>query len=401
MRLLFILSLALISKIALCQELHEGFNAVRPLGMGGASVGLANDEYVFWTNPAGVARNRKHRQRHRFFFSKLPHIGAGVNTKAKKLYSSQSSDKELAEIIGESDELGSDKPFWANVNVAPMTMFDVSRQMPGAVALYSNTTTKMLVESDTPEQARISMISDAGGVVNLGVTNWTNRFSASVQVRYVSRYAYEDVIPTNEVSDSSAMQTRIQEGANQTAGLGVDVGGLATLADFWFPTVGFSVLNIPTGCHEDYLNPHSKQRETVCGTKYTGEIENEDALSVVDPTDIRVGLSITPRITRKMALRLALDAHHIYVASGSQSFGLSGVEPQKMLHAGVELFFGNPLLRAPLSFRFGSNQGLITSGFSVNMGFLSIDFATYGVDVSSTAKVIEDRRQVATFSLIF
>src|SRR5690606_5221140 len=130
---------------------------------------------------------------------------------------------------------------------------------------------------------------------------------------------------------------------------------------------GISVLNLPTGCRENYLNPFTEKRETVCGTAYSGSFGNEDALSTVDPVDIRAGVSITPRLSRKLAMRFALDAHHLAYVSGEQIYGLQGIEASKLVHAGVELFVGNPLLIPPVAVRAGYNQGFVTMGASLNL----------------------------------
>ena len=194
------------------------------------------------------------------------------------------------------------------------------------------------------------------------------------------------------------MKERLENDSNKSTATGIDFGMMATLADFWFPTIGVSVLNLPVGCRDDYLNPFTEKRETVCGTVYQGDFGNEDALSTVDPTDIRVGFSIITRMTRKINLRFALDAHNLAFQSGTSNYGLGGIEVSKMLHAGVELFVGNPLLIPPISFRSGYSQGFATFGVSLNLKLFSIDVASYGTDVSSSDTPNEDRRYMASIT---
>jgi hypothetical protein len=114
-----------------------------------------------------------------------------------------------------------------------------------------------------------------------------------------------------------------------------------------------------------------------------------------------MGVAVTPRLARQVSLRLSVDAHHIPVNSGGQYYGLTGVEPIKMMHGGVEVFFANPLTTSPISFRAGINQGFWTAGGTITSGIIHVEFASYGVDVSSTAKQIEDRRWIANISLAF
>jgi hypothetical protein len=398
----FIAAVLFYSQPAHSEEIPSVFTPVRPAGMGGAFTAVANDENAVWTNPAGIARARKARSRGTVHVAKFPNIVAGANTASRSFYSGFKSaqDESVEEIVSKTDELGG-KPFWARAALFPVMLFDVQQNTPMAFGVYTDTTAKAIIDKETPEEARVEAISDTGAVITLALTDKSNRFNAGLQVRPVTRYAYEDRFPSEDLVDKDAMKTRFKEGANSAQGLGIDFGMMYTVADFWYPTIGFSVFNLPTGCKENYLNPFTEKLETVCGNLFRGDVKNEDALSVVDPMDARVGLSITPRLGRKLALRFALDAHNLPVVAGEQSYGLQGIEAGKLLHAGVELFVGNPLQPSPFSLRAGYSQGFATMGASASLGFMSLEFATYGRDVSSGKKPVEDRRMLASFSFDF
>jgi len=399
--LTFSLGLSLSPKAA-AEEVPEHFTPVRALGMGGAFTAVANDESSVWTNPAGIARSRKARSRSTLNLTKVPNIIAGANSEARNFYSGFSSaqDKSVENVVADMDDLG-DKPFWARTAMFPVTLFDVAKNSPMAFGMYSNTNVKAVIAKETPDEARIEAISDLGSVITFGMTNSSNRFNAAMQIRPIWRYAYEDRIPSEDLANKSTMRSRMKEDANKSQGLGVDFGMMYTIADHWYPTIGLAALNLPTGCKEDYLNPFTEKRQAVCGTKYSGSFGNKDALSTVDPTDIRVGLSITPRLGRKLAMRFALDAHHLPVGTPEQSYGLQGIEVSKLMHAGVELFAGNPLEISPFSVRAGYSQGFVTTGASLNLSFVALEFAYYGRDVSSSSTPIEDRRYLGSFSFDF
>lgn len=387
---------------ALGEEVPEHFTPVRPVGMGGAFTAVANDENAIWTNPAGIGRTRKARSRETFNITKVPNIIAGANSEARNFYQGFKSaqDKSVESIVTSMDDLGN-KPFWARAAMFPVTLFDIGRNAPMALGMYSNTTTKVVISKETPEEARVEAVSDFGSVVTFGLTDNSNRFNIGLQFRPVWRYAYEDRIPSEDIVNRDAMKSRMSDGANKSQGLGVDFGLMYTIADFWYPTIGISALNLPTGCRKDYLNPFTETRQTVCGTKYSGNFGNEDALSTVDPTDIRLGVSITPRLGRKLAMRFALDVHHLPVGTPAQSYGLQGIEVSKLIHSGVEFFTGNPLMPSPFSLRAGYSQGFVTTGASLNLSFINLEFAYYGRDVSSSATPIEDRRYLGSFSFDF
>ena len=276
-------------------------------------------------------------------------------------------------------------------------LFDWNRNQPMMVGLYTNSVTKAEISSDNPAEAQTSIISDFGGVLTYGMNSDSNRLNFGFQVRPVYRYAFENTIPSEELSNRTAMQKHIKDDSNKATGLGVDVGMMYTLADFWFPTLGVSALNLPTGCKSDYLNPFTELRQNICGTKYSGDLGNPDALSIIDPTDFRIGVAISPRMGHDVTMRFALDLHHLHIASGKTFVGLPGIDTAKQAHAGIELFWGNPLDVPPISLRLGANQGYYSMGAMANLGYVSFAIASYGVDTSSTPTRKEDRRTI--FSL--
>jgi hypothetical protein len=368
--------------------------------MGGAFTAIANDENSVWTNPAGIARIRKPRTRRAINLVKIPGIVMGANTKSQEYIqgvSGSGNADNVDQLVDQANELDN-KPFWSVFGMFPMMMYDLG-SMPSVLGAYTHTTLKSVIDSQSPDLARTEAISDVGGVFSLAYANRTNRFNVGVNFRYLGRYAYEDNVPITTFKNPKELQARIKSGSNKTTALAIDAGMMFTFADFWYPTFGLAVLNAPTGCQNNYLNPFSKVREKVCGTRFYGDITNPDALSTIDPTDIRAGFSITPRFSRKFAARIALDWHHIHLQSGSRNYGFQDIPIQKQLHAGVEFFLGNPLTPSPLSFSMGLSQGFYTVGASLRLGFLAIDFTSFGRDISSDDTPQEDRRVMGSLSV--
>jgi hypothetical protein len=381
-------------------DIPGDFEDVRPLGMGDAFTAVANDEASVWYNPAGIGRSRKARSRSTFNVTSVPNLIVGANAESTDFYQAfkGAADKNVEGVLTNANNLG-DKPFYARGALFPVTLFDLERNAPMALGFVSNTTVTAIVPKDTPDTARVSAISDTGAVATLGYASDSNRFNLAIQGRPIERYSYEDSIPSDQLVNKKEMARHLREDSNKMQGLGVDFGMLYTVADFWFPTVGFSVMNLPTGCKQGYLNPYTEKLENVCGDVFKGNIANSDALSVVDPTDIRAGVAITPRLGRNLSVRFSLDAHHIPVGTAAQSYGLQGIEPSKLVHAGAELFFGNPLKLSSFSLRAGYNQGFAAYGFSLNLGAVDLEFASYGADVSTTVTPVEDRRYLASLSV--
>jgi hypothetical protein len=383
-------------------ELPEGYTGTRAIGMGDAFTAVANDETSFFTNPAGIARVRKARSRNKVHIAKFPNGTLGMNSGAKNLYTiiKGASGTAVSDAIADSDVL-SDKPFYVRGAAFPTTDFELSKNQPAAFGLLGNSISKIYIDKDTPTDARISSVTDMGGAVGISFTNFANRLNMGLSVRPTYRYAYEDTVPVDSLKNSKGLATRMKKSANSGFGVGVDFGTMFTLADFWFPTIGMSILNLPTGCQSDYLNPYTETRQSICGTKYSSATGNPDALSNVDPTDLRLGVSISPRLALNYGFRLAADVHNLYLQSGTSYYGLPGVDAAKLLHAGLEFFTGNPLEQHLFSLRVGANQGFVTYGASLNLAWLNVDFASYGVDVSNTVSRIEDRRYLGTLGFSF
>ncbi len=386
----------------LAEELPEGYVPVKSMGMGGVSTSVSDDENSVFTNPAGIARVRKARSRKTNNLTSFPNLVLGINGESKKFYEmmKKADDKSVESILASSDDIGN-KPFWARASAFPVTMLEMSPSSPIALGLFANNTANFFINKDEPEVARTRVISDIGAAIGIALTDKSNRFNLGLSIRPTYRYAYEDKIPSDILLNKTELAARVKDGSNKSSGIGIDVGMMYTLADFWYPTVGLALLNLPTGCKAEYLNPHSETRQTVCGTVFTGDIANPEALSNIDPTDIRVGFSLMPRFTRKVAIRLALEAHHIHYAVGASNYGLSDVEISKLVHGGAELILGNPLDPEAFKLRLGANQGFITYGASMTMGVFALEFSSYGVDVSTTSKPIEDRRFLLGLTLEF
>jgi hypothetical protein len=386
--------------LAFSYEVPEPFHLVRPNSIGGAFTAIANDENAIWTNPAGIARIRKARSRKGIHLISFPNLIFGANTESQSFIQGISSRGNQDNLESLADNFSVDKPLWSSVSAFPLIMFEFGKS-PSSFGAFTHTKLKATVSSSDNSIVNTEAISDIGSVFTMAYTNRTNRFNMGLSLRYTKRYAFEEAISVATLADTNALQREFKENSNATSAFAVDAGMLFTLSDFWFPTFGIAVMDLPISCKNEYLNPFSQKREKVCGTVFKGSISNPDALSVVEPTNLKVGFSITPRLSRKLALRIALDMHHIHTNSGIDNYGLKNIPLLKQLHAGVELVTGNPLLPAPLYLAMGVNQGFYTMGWGFKVGGLAIDFSTFGRDISSSIKPVEDRRVMGGLSYHF
>lgn len=390
-------------------ELNEAFYPVRPLGMGGAFTSIGNDENTVWTNPAGISRTKKPKSKHKFNLLAFPALVIGGNSQAQTFnhhYSDGdgSHNEKIVSAMKTLVEEGDgtlNKPVWAFVGVNPMAFVSAGFYDSSVLGLYSSNRLKIIPDTVDNTSAQVQTVYDTGVILGSALSTRLNTMSFGIQVRGVRRSFYDDFVSYTTLANSSEMQTRMELDNNIGTGIAADAGLLFTIPDFWYPSLGLAIINLPTGCVENVLNPYEEKRQTICGAVYSGSIVNQESLLQVDPTDIRMGVSLTPRISTKVAMRIAVDLHHLYVNSGETYYGLSGVEASKLLHAGVELFVGNPLLIPPFSLRFGQSQGFTSYGLSLRIKFFSLELASYGQDVSSAKSSTQDRRNLLNFSMEF
>jgi hypothetical protein len=381
-------------------EVPEGYPTPRPMGLGGAFTAVANDDSAFWTNPAGIARVRKARSRKTVHILKLPNVTVGLNAASRSFYGAIAGTTSggVADVIAESD-FDAEKPFYARAAAFPSILFDMGKNRPAGFGIFQNSSMRVYIDKDTPTDARVSSVSDLGASFGYAMTDASNRITLGLTLRPTYRYAFEDTIPSSDLKSRTGLYERIKSDNNRGVGMGADVGLLYTLADYWFPTLGLTLRNLPTGCKKDYLNPFTEKRQNICGTKFIGSEGNSEALSIVDPTDARVGMSISPRVSSDYGIRFSADVQNIYLGRNSTYYGLPGIDLAKMLHGGMEIFSGNPLEQSAFALQVGANQGFISWGFTINSTLGSLEFASYAADVSSTLKRVEDRRYLTSFSM--
>ncbi|MEI8026091.1 MAG: hypothetical protein WCI18_07065 [Pseudomonadota bacterium] len=408
---LALLGIAAISLEGLSAEVPTVWDHPAAMSMGGAYTSVANDDSAFWTNPAGIVRTKKARSKERVPLYRTPNMTFGANNKkvAANISKLSSSSKRFEIITDALNESNGERPVWVAGGAELIGIFSQNPSNPIGVAFYNHTTTQMQVDSeditgkiDGSTNVRSNILSDTAGLVNFAFADKSNRASFGFQFRYIaSRFSLNTKTPLSQLTTKSGFEDNLKPKGSNTKGLAIDLGGLYTYPDFWFPTVGFAIFNLPTGCMDNYLNPFNETRESVCGTVFKGDISADDPRAV-DPTDIRLGFSITPRFSKTVSTRLAVDVHNLAYASGSKNYGLSDIPLDRMLHAGMEFFLGNPLAASPFRLKLGMNQTSFSVGGTMTLGSgLIIDIARYGKDIASGPTPRPDTRYLINLGFMF
>lgn len=398
--LLTILYASVFSLAGFGQEIPSDFRSVRALGMGGASAAVGNDEYAPYTNPAGIGRVRKPRSKDSI--GRVSGLGLVLigNDQGKRASSNFSIDpSERLDKLFEAAKDNAGKPILFETQLYPALMWGSKR---GPTFLFGTTfrTKNEIIYSDISSEsieniAHVSSVNTAGVVFGIGGTTARGVSNWGLSVRPQYRYSLQ--APDYDASSVSFsnFKNELTSKANQTLGIALDAGVQFVAADYWLPTLGIAVRNIPLGCKSNYYNPYTSKGETMCGTVFAGSVKNRDDPYLVDPTEVRIGLSITPRIRasgERINLRLTGDIAPLGYNMGSQSFGMTEIPINKMAHAGAELYFGDAFTAPKFALRGGISQGYPTFGASLSLLLVDFDFASYTEDVGIGAKRNGDRR---------
>jgi hypothetical protein len=102
--------------------------------------------------------------------------------------------------------------------------------------------------------------------------------------------------------------------------------------------------------------------------------------SILDPTELKLSFSITPRGKigkTKVNMRLAAEATPLPLEINGQNYGIDETPLETLIHAGAELYFGDFFLQKSLKLRTGIMNGKPTWGLTLPLGIFEIEYASY------------------------
>lgn len=429
-----------LSESARSEVLPQPFVHPSAAAMGGAYTAVANDDSSPFTNPAGIARVKKARSRGSFQLLRSPQFFVGSNEigsyselgslQGRHMLGAQGWDEDItheyyqigsfADGMPDIDtldenliEIFKENPsaaVWGRFDIGFLGVFEYAKNVPISLGLYLTSEGTLTPESASLTSAdidgttliRYTDVINIMPVIGTAFSDKSKRISFGLQVRPILRHSYDGSNQLSNYGNVDAIIPEIKSNSNEDTAIAYDMGFMWTLADFWYPTIGFAVFNMPTDCKSDYLNPYDQTVHEICGTNFESDTTiNKNSLSNLDPTDIRAGFSIAPRLSRKLALRMSFDYHFIEYASGDSNYGLPEIPEVQKTHIGIEIFAGNPLELSGFRAKAGLNQGQLTIGGNLDFGFMQIDIASYGLDISVDDTPVADRRTLVSVSAGF
>ena len=394
---------ALQGGLARGDEIPSDWAGIRPMGMGNAFTSVGNDDNAVFSNPAGLARSRNPRSKnsvHSFIF---PGLVVGGNSQAiKGIRTDASKPKNYFTNIVSGSQKNPQQMSTTEMMAYPSIILGNKGGATFLLGFPARSQNKIqFIDSANPWNAQISSVTTVGAALAIASQSRGGSFTYGLSLRPNTRYSYVSQAENLQNKGFSHFKEQVKNSGAKTTGVGADAGIQITAGDFWLPTLGIAIRNIPTGCVQDYTNPVTGQVQAVCGSRRTGTVKSDAASTQLDPTEIRAGFSIIPRGRidgNRVNLRLAVDAFPIPVVLSGKSYGLSNINVNQLVHAGAELYFGNAVVQKGFALRAGSNDGQLTYGGSLNLLGISLQYASYSVATGKTASGPKDRRHLLGLS---
>lgn len=335
---------------ASAQAFLDSWQSVRAQGMGGAYTAVVDDADALFFNPAGLARKGG------FTWTILdPRLGLNGVEDLTELQDIVSSNSDAIDILQEM--YGRKVWFGAGAKTA----VKVSNI---AVAGFVNTAAGISLSNPANTTMNLNYLFDYGVALGAGFNVVPDYFKFGLSARRVDRTGAEMKLgaATLATLDAEQLASELQR---RGIGYGLDIGGLFTFQSLGKPTISAVYRNVGRMKFSHNSGggaPPGMAPELVVG----GAMEfNYDALDIRPVIDYR--------------------------------YADWGIPFAKKLHMGVEIDM--PVL----DLRAGYNQGYYTLGVGVDLEFMRIDVASYGVELGTYAGQQEDRRYVLqmTFDMGF
>jgi len=381
------------------QEWKNNWSSPYSRALGGSQTAHAVNEDAVFSNPAALARTRNPRSRKTVDVVEIPKLSVGGNAilmdalKGKGLQPS-SWLKNLGTAAAESRT-------YMEIQLFPWLVMGERRGPTYFLGLPLRSTLLALPSTDGGLSRQIETQTTAMAALGAVLSNRSGTFSLGLTLRPNMRWSSRNNFNIIDIVSSKKLISEAKKSAFKTTSTAIDLGLTATAGDYWLPTLGVSILNLPTGCVENFPNPANGKTQSICGAKRTGEVNNDIPGTQIDPTEIRAGLSITPRFklgSQRINIKISGDIYPLPIKSGGKNYGFQDVNINQLTHAGVEIFTGNALSSRNYSLRAGLNEKRTSFGIYIPMPHFSIEAAVYDAALFTDGVAGKERRYLIGLS---
>lgn len=392
------------------------WHGIRAMGMGNAFSSVGNDELAVFSNPAGLARSRNPRSKSSIHNFAFPGLAVGGNQDGLNAIASPSQPSKIPQRLSEKTETSPGNHTYTEIQAYPFATFGGKAGPTHLVGfpMRSQLFYQSAQLNTASNELRTFQFSETTATAAWGIASSTRGGSFAYGLSLRPNLRYTALNMDIQTSGLSVAQVRneTKKNAVKTYAIAADVGILLTAADFWFPTFALAVRNVPTGCVQGFINAANGKETEMCGAKRTQsggnaptDPDSGDTLiapsTLVDPTEVRAGFSITPRGRidgHKVNLRLAVDVFPIPIQTGGKSYGAVDAGLGELVHAGAELFFGNALTDRGMALRAGVNDSNLTYGFTFDLLGVRLEAAHYAVRMGLRDQKRYDKRYLIGLS---
>ncbi len=346
---------ALQTNWAAAAERFEFYNGIRSLGMGGASVAVANDETALVANPAALAKLRD-------MYITLIDVEGSVSAEAEEIIG-----LDVIKAVDPQFTLGKananlDRHLQVRAHVFPSIVFPYF-----GFGLYDKYEVNAEVVS-ADNVFKYDYTNDYAGVLGFGVPIAGGVVKIGASGRAINRTeVHRDDI------DPAATGLRIKDLASSGVGFAADAGLMIALPIAWLPTLGATYRDIGR-------TSYNYQKGMFMSTT-----ERPDST----PETIDVGLSISPMLGKRVRSIWTLELRDVLDVAEEKNY-------MRRAHGGFEINYADALF-----FRGGWHQHYYTAGLELAIANYQFQAATYGEDIGTVDEPREDRRYVIKFAFRF
>lgn len=337
------------------QEIRPFYRGVRSQGMGGAGIGVVNDESALFVNPAGLGKIRGW-----MFVVANPEVEANYTGQSalitgNKYTAVMDPQQMLAVARANPNELlhfrGQILPAFVTAN------FGIGGYSANTMDAKYNSTTNLF---------EYFYRNDMGASVGYNFRIWDGRIKIGASGKLINRVE----INKSDI-DGSAADLKLSTLAKEGSGFGLDTGII--LSGPW-----------------KYLPSLAVVAHDLGNTKFTGNGYTYPSAEKPDQQyqSIDASLSFFPIHGKRTRSSITAEYRDVQNVESKDIF--------RRIHAGYEFNYADiAYLRA------GMNQRYWTAGFELSIGFVQFQAASYGEEIGTPTAPKEDRRYTFEMALRF
>lgn len=348
-----LLCLCMITDRVCAAEIYEFYNGARQMAMGGASIGVVNDETALLSNPAGLGKLRN-----AFGTILDPEIDLGSNAYTFYKDSAYSNPFDLTQVKNTTDA-NRDKHFHARAQVFPSFVvrnFGIGIFAKNAMDARMNTAGTAMTTH---------YVDDMALVLGINLRLFDGILKIGGAARGISRIIIDkDIDPLGSLDKSA--------NASEGTGVGIDGGVILSAPIAWLPSISAVVRD------------SGGTKFTSGGARLTTTTRPADV-----EQDIDVAFSVFPIHANRARSSFTIEYQKIKEAAAATS-------KTRYYHVGYEFNYADMIF-----FRAGMNQIYWTAGLELATEHTQVQLTSYGEDVGPDGSPEEDRRYVIKFALRF